>query len=67
MERRDGLLSSLVSGPIPKLYWGLVVVRVISALMGMGYIHPDEYYQNGEVTAGEYALYSFSASLIRFC
>ncbi|KAI0634585.1 Alg9-like mannosyltransferase family-domain-containing protein [Trametes polyzona] len=33
-------------------YLGLVILRVLSAFLGTGYIHPDEYFQNGEVTAG---------------
>ncbi|KAI0672169.1 Alg9-like mannosyltransferase family-domain-containing protein [Trametes maxima] len=34
------------------LYVALVVLRAIFALFGLGYIHPDEYFQNGEVVAG---------------
>ncbi|KAI0329794.1 hypothetical protein GY45DRAFT_1279144 [Cubamyces sp. BRFM 1775] len=33
-------------------YGGLVVLRALFALYGTGYIHPDEYFQNGEVVAG---------------
>lgn len=35
------------------IYLGLVIVRVCLALFGTGYIHPDEYFQNGEAIAGE--------------
>ncbi|KAI8988994.1 Alg9-like mannosyltransferase family-domain-containing protein [Trametes punicea] len=33
-------------------YIGLVITRVCFALLGTGYIHPDEYFQNGEAAAG---------------
>ncbi|KAI9060016.1 glycosyltransferase family 22 protein [Trametes sanguinea] len=33
-------------------YLGLVTLRVCFAFLGTGYIHPDEYFQNGEVVAG---------------
>lgn len=33
-------------------YVGLLLIRVFLAISGTGYIHPDEYFQNGEVTAG---------------
>lgn len=35
------------------IYLGLVIARVCFALFGTGYIHPDEYFQNGEAIAGE--------------
>lgn len=35
------------------IYLGLVITRVCFALFGTGYIHPDEYFQNGEAIAGE--------------
>lgn len=35
-----------------QLYAALVIARIIFAFVGTGYIHPDEYFQNGEVTAG---------------
>ncbi|KAI0819879.1 Alg9-like mannosyltransferase family-domain-containing protein [Trametes gibbosa] len=34
------------------IYLGLVLVRVCFAIFGTGFIHPDEYFQNGEVIAG---------------
>ncbi|KAI0357731.1 hypothetical protein OH77DRAFT_1294558 [Trametes cingulata] len=34
------------------LYAGLFFIRVGFALLGTGYIHPDEYFQNGEAIAG---------------
>ncbi|OSD00990.1 glycosyltransferase family 22 protein [Trametes coccinea BRFM310] len=34
------------------LYLGLLAIRVCFAFLGTGYIHPDEYFQNGEVVAG---------------
>lgn len=36
-----------------KIYAGLLVFRVFFAIFGTGYIHPDEYFQNGEIMAGE--------------
>ncbi|GJE93065.1 glycosyltransferase family 22 protein [Phanerochaete sordida] len=33
-------------------YTLLVIARIVFAFAGMGYIHPDEYFQNGEITAG---------------
>ena len=33
-------------------YAGLWLLRIWFALYGTAYIHPDEYMQNGEVTAG---------------
>ena len=33
-------------------YTLLVFARIVFAFAGKGYIHPDEYFQNGEVTAG---------------
>ncbi|KZT21480.1 glycosyltransferase family 22 protein [Neolentinus lepideus HHB14362 ss-1] len=38
---------------LTRLYAILVVVRILCAFWGTGYIHPDEYFQNGEVTAGD--------------
>lgn len=38
--------------PFKRAYIGLWLVRIWFALYGMGYIHPDEHMQNGEVTAG---------------
>ncbi|KAL7284770.1 hypothetical protein ACG7TL_002077 [Trametes sanguinea] len=35
------------------LYLGLLAIRVCFAFLGTGYIHPDEYFQNGEVVAGQ--------------
>ena len=35
-----------------RIYAALVAARITSAFLGTGYIHPDEYFQNGEVTAG---------------
>lgn len=37
-----------------RIYFVLILIRVLSAFLGRGYIHPDEYFQNGEVTAGEF-------------
>lgn len=37
-----------------KVYVVLVLARFVFAFIGTGYIHPDEYFQNGEVTAGSY-------------
>ncbi|TFK82885.1 glycosyltransferase family 22 protein [Polyporus arcularius HHB13444] len=34
------------------VYFGLVVLRLCFALFGTGYIHPDEWFQNGEAVAG---------------
>lgn len=34
------------------VYTGLITLRVVLAILGTAYIHPDEYFQNGEVTAG---------------
>lgn len=38
--------------PFKWTYVALWLVRIWFALYGMGYIHPDEHMQNGEVTAG---------------
>ena len=38
------------------IYLGLVFLRVCFALLGTGYIHPDEYFQNGEAIAGKMLL-----------
>ncbi|KAI0684909.1 Alg9-like mannosyltransferase family-domain-containing protein [Cytidiella melzeri] len=35
-----------------RAYSLLVTIRVLFAFLGHGYIHPDEYFQNGEVIAG---------------
>lgn len=35
-----------------RTYAGLLILRACFAILGTGYIHPDEYFQNGEVTAG---------------
>ncbi|KAM5546079.1 hypothetical protein V8D89_000205 [Ganoderma adspersum] len=35
------------------VYLGLVFLRVCFALFGTGYVHPDEYFQNGEAIAGQ--------------
>jgi len=40
-------------------YAGLLILRACFAIFGTGYIHPDEYFQNGEVTAGMLHLQSF--------
>lgn len=37
------------------IYLGLVIARVCFAFFGTGYIHPDEYFQNGEAIAGDKA------------
>lgn len=34
------------------IYAALWVIRVLFALYGTGYIHPDEHMQNAEITAG---------------
>ena len=43
-----------------RAYAGLLIVRVCFAVFGTGYIHPDEYFQNGEVTAGMFHLQRFT-------
>ncbi|KAI0825968.1 Alg9-like mannosyltransferase family-domain-containing protein [Irpex lacteus] len=35
-----------------RIYCALITLRVLLTFTGLGYIHPDEYFQNGEVTAG---------------
>lgn len=35
------------------IYVSLWMLRICFALLGTGYIHPDEHMQNGEVTSGE--------------
>ncbi|OCH91187.1 glycosyltransferase family 22 protein [Obba rivulosa] len=35
------------------VYSGLLVLRAFFALLGKGYIHPDEHFQNGEIMAGD--------------
>jgi len=37
---------------LTKTYVGLLIARILFALFGTGYIHPDEHFQNGEITAG---------------
>ena len=44
--------SGFAVGKLPMVYLGLVFLRICFALFGTGYIHPDEYFQNGEVVAG---------------
>ena len=39
------------------IYFSLVLLRIGFALFGTAYIHPDEYFQNGEVAAGKWAPY----------
>ncbi|EIW79621.1 glycosyltransferase family 22 protein [Coniophora puteana RWD-64-598 SS2] len=36
------------------VYLALLVLRAVFALKGTGYIHPDEYMQNGEITTGDF-------------
>jgi hypothetical protein len=48
------------------LYAALVFVRFVFAFLGTGYIHPDEYFQNGEVTAGSYPYLYYSTILHLF-
>ncbi|EKM57319.1 uncharacterized protein PHACADRAFT_255017 [Phanerochaete carnosa HHB-10118-sp] len=47
-------LFELFSQSYGRLYTLLVAARVVFAFVGTGYIHPDEYFQNGEVTAGHF-------------
>ena len=47
-----GLSMPLLARGHGRIYAALVVARVIFAFFGTGYIHPDEYFQNGEVVAG---------------
>ena len=49
--------------PFKWAYVGLWLVRTWFALYGMGYIHPDEHMQNGEVTAGTLVLVQISLLL----
>ena len=44
--------SGFAVGKLPMVYLGLVFLRICFALFGTGYIHPDEYFQNGEVEGG---------------
>ncbi len=46
MPRNPGGLS------LRNVYLGLVLLRLVFAIFGTGYIHPDEYFQNGEASAG---------------
>ncbi|KAG1740454.1 glycosyltransferase family 22 protein [Suillus paluster] len=39
------------------IYAGLWILRICFALLGTGYIHPDEHMQNGEVTSGDLLAY----------
>ncbi|KIK38522.1 glycosyltransferase family 22 protein [Suillus luteus UH-Slu-Lm8-n1] len=39
------------------IYAGLWTLRICFALLGTGYIHPDEHMQNGEVTSGDLLAY----------
>lgn len=39
------------------IYAGLWALRICFALLGTGYIHPDEHLQNGEVTSGDLIAY----------
>ncbi|KAI0929168.1 hypothetical protein AcW1_006188 [Taiwanofungus camphoratus] len=38
---------------LKNVYFYLLFLRICFSLFGTGYIHPDEYFQNGEVTAGQ--------------
>ena len=42
------------------LYIGLVLLRLCFALFGTGYIHPDEYFQNGEIAASKHSCFSLA-------
>lgn len=44
--------SHMSRGRLGRIYRALVALRIIFAVLGTGYIHPDEYFQNGEITAG---------------
>ncbi|EJF59887.1 hypothetical protein DICSQDRAFT_181664 [Dichomitus squalens LYAD-421 SS1] len=47
-------MSKLLSSrKLPAVYLSLVFMRIGFALFGTGYIHPDEYFQNGEAVAGQ--------------
>lgn len=35
------------------VYVNLIALRVALSVLGTAYIHPDEYFQNAEVTAGQ--------------
>ncbi|TFY60431.1 hypothetical protein EVJ58_g5158 [Rhodofomes roseus] len=37
-----------------RIYHLQLAVRLVFALVGPGYIHPDEHYQNAEVIAGQH-------------
>lgn len=42
---------------LPLTYWLLVSIRFILTLLPQrGYLHPDEYFQNVEIIAGEFSL-----------
>ena len=44
------------------VYLALLALRLLFALFGTGYIHPDEYFQNGEAVAGADTLLNPEAS-----
>ena len=48
-------------------YAGLLIARACFAIFGTGYIHPDEYFQNGEVTAGMLYLHIFHIFHVSEC
>lgn len=41
-----------------RIYCALITLRVLLAFTGLGYVHPDEYFQNGEVTAGKISVHT---------
>ena len=45
-------LRSIAQNGYPRIYATLALLRAVFAFVGTGYIHPDEYFQNGEITAG---------------
>ncbi|KAI0752580.1 Alg9-like mannosyltransferase family-domain-containing protein [Daedaleopsis nitida] len=45
-------MSLAIRNHLRAVYLGLVLLRCCFAVFGTGYIHPDEYFQNGEATAG---------------
>lgn len=58
MRVHEDLLKTAPSGAgarLPLGYWVLASARVLLTLVPQtGYIHPDEFFQNVEVVAGEY-------------
>ena len=52
------MMRDLWKMKLPIVYIGLVLLRVCFAFLGTGYIHPDEYFQNGEAIAGTIILQS---------